>query len=38
MRDEATLVSDALFPDTLEMNGSLFPWLIILIPVSIVTV
>ncbi len=25
MRDEATLVSDALFPDTLAMNGSLFP-------------
>ncbi len=25
MRDEATLVSDALFPDTLEMNGSRFP-------------
>ena len=25
MRDEATLVSDALFPDTLEMSGSLFP-------------
>ena len=25
MRDEATLVSDDLFPDTLAMNGSLFP-------------
>jgi ATP-dependent helicase HrpA len=25
MRDEATLVSDELFPDTLAMNGSLFP-------------
>jgi len=25
MRDEATLVSDALFPDTLAMNGSVFP-------------
>ena len=25
MRDEATLVSDDLFPDSLEMNGSRFP-------------
>ncbi len=25
MRDDATLVSDALFPDSLEMNGSRFP-------------
>jgi len=25
MRDDATIVSDSLFPDTLEMNGSFFP-------------
>ena len=25
MREDATLVSDALFPDFLEMNGSRFP-------------